>query len=400
MESGKHYSQVVNTSYHLSMAALEPRHSGTSPNKHVKLMLEHAKAEFLLCTLHYEKVLQVPLDLNFVEGEEVTFFIQGEGTVHLTGYLTDMNKLQESDATSDEESSVEEVEDDNLTSRLLQVEDEDSEDSDFTPGKASKSKPVQNGPKKAKASKTEIASQEDGISDEADLAEDGTEDEDEEQSGEDEEQSGEEEQPGEESGEDEEQSGEEEEGEDDEEEVAATPVVTPGVLKRKYGQQEFSKRSTKKSSLSNTSVTADETSPEEKARKKRKRSKRDSNTTLQPEHSPMDKNQTVLQGGIQSQDLRIGSGPVAKPGKNVHVYYTGKLANNKEFDSCRSGKAFSFKMGKGDVIKGWDIGIQGMRVGGKRRLVVPPSQGYGNARAGAIPPNSTLYFDVELKAVS
>ncbi|KAM7311005.1 46 kDa FK506-binding nuclear protein isoform X3 [Ixodes scapularis] len=84
----------------------------------------------------------------------------------------------------------------------------------------------------------------------------------------------------------------------------------------------------------------------------------------------------------------------------VHVYYTGKLANNREFDSCRSGKAFSFKLGKGDVIKGWETGIQGMRVGGKRRLVIPPGQGYGSTRMGDIPPNSTLYFDVELKAVS
>lgn len=395
LESGKRYSQVVNTSYHLSMAALEPRQSGSSSHKRVMLMLEHAKAEFLLCTLDYEKALQVPLDLSFVEGEEVTFFLNGEGTVHLTGYLTDVNGLGEPDATSEEDSSSaeEEVEDHNLTSRPV-----------------AKSKRAQNGTKKAAALKSnnslvELVSNEIGSDDdssdedfEADMVEDAADDEeDEEQSDEDEEQSDEE---------DSDEDGEEEEEKDseEEEEEVAVPVVPLAERKRKHTQQEAAKHSPNKSSLSNASiVTADGASPEEGTRKKRKRNKKDSSSSLpvvQQEQSPKGKNQTVLQGGVQSQDLRVGSGPVAKLGKSVHVYYTGKLANNREFDSCRSGKAFSFKLGKGDVIKGWETGIQGMRVGGKRRLVIPPSQGYGSTRMGDIPPNSTLYFDVELKAVS
>uniref|UniRef100_A0A0K8RP32 FK506-binding protein n=1 Tax=Ixodes ricinus TaxID=34613 RepID=A0A0K8RP32_IXORI len=395
LESGKRYSQVVNTSYHLSMAALEPRQSGSSSHKRVMLMLEHAKAEFLLCTLDYEKALQVPLDLSFVEGEEVTFFLNGEGTVHLTGYLTDVNGLGEPDATSEEDSSSaeEEVEDHNLTSRPV-----------------AKSKRAQNGTKKAAALKSnnslvELVSNEIGSDDdssdedfEADMVEDAADDEeDEEQSDEDEEQSDEE---------DSDEDGEEEEEKDseEEEEEVAVPVVPLAERKRKHTQQEAAKHSPNKSSLSNASiVTADGVSPEEGTRKKRKRNKKDSSSSLpvvQQEQSPKGKNQTVLQGGVQSQDLRVGSGPVAKPGKSVHVYYTGKLANNREFDSCRSGKAFSFKLGKGDVIKGWETGIQGMRGGGKRRLVIPPSQGYGSTRMGDIPPNSALYFDVELKAVS
>lgn len=392
LESGKRYSQVVNTSYHLSMAALEPRQSGSSSHKRVMLMLEHAKAEFLLCTLDYEKALQVPLDLSFVEGEEVTFFLNGEGTVHLTGYLTDVNGLGEPDATSEEGSSSaeEEVEDHNLTSRPV-----------------AKSKKAQNGTKKAAALKSnnslvELVSNEIGTDNdssdedfEADMVEDAADDEeDEEQSDEDEEQSDEE---------DSDEDGEEEEEKDSEdEEEVAVPVVPLAERKRKHPQRESAKHSPNKSSLSNAStVTADGASPEEGARKKRKRNKKDlSSSLVQQEQSPKGKNQTVLQGGVQSQDLRVGSGPVAKPGKSVHVYYTGKLANNREFDSCRSGKAFSFKLGKGDVIKGWETGIQGMRVGGKRRLVIPPGQGYGSTRMGDIPPNSTLYFDVELKAVS
>nr|XP_054756689.1 39 kDa FK506-binding nuclear protein-like [Lytechinus pictus] len=82
------------------------------------------------------------------------------------------------------------------------------------------------------------------------------------------------------------------------------------------------------------------------------------------------------------------------------MYYRGVLASNqKEFDSQLSGKPFMFGLGKGEVIKGWDAGIIGMKVGGKRRLTVPPSQAYGSQRIGPIPPNSTLVFDVELKAV-
>ncbi|PRD21580.1 UNVERIFIED_CONTAM: FK506-binding protein 4 [Trichonephila clavipes] len=85
----------------------------------------------------------------------------------------------------------------------------------------------------------------------------------------------------------------------------------------------------------------------------------------------------------------------------VHVYYTGKLENNKVFDSCQAGKKpFTFKLGCGQVIKGWDLGVEGMRVGGKRRLKIPPQMGYNKQRTGPIPPNSTLYFIVELKAVS
>lgn len=82
------------------------------------------------------------------------------------------------------------------------------------------------------------------------------------------------------------------------------------------------------------------------------------------------------------------------------VYYTGKLQSGKVFDSTTSGKPFSFKLGTKQVIPGWDFGIQGMKVGGKRRLTIPASMGYGNKKQGPIPANSTLLFDVELKGVN
>lgn len=106
--------------------------------------------------------------------------------------------------------------------------------------------------------------------------------------------------------------------------------------------------------------------------------------------------------GLQYWDIVVGTGATAIAGKRVSVHYTGWLANGKKFDSSVDrGKAFVFLLGAGDVIKGWDEGVVGMKVGGKRQLRVPEDLGYGPRGApGAIPPYATLIFDVELLGVS
>jgi FKBP-type peptidyl-prolyl cis-trans isomerase FkpA len=101
---------------------------------------------------------------------------------------------------------------------------------------------------------------------------------------------------------------------------------------------------------------------------------------------------------LVTKDLVVGKGAEAKAGDSVKVHYVGTLTDGKEFDSSRKhNEPFAFELGAGRVIKGWDQGVAGMKVGGKRKLTVPPSLGYG-ARGfpPVIPPNSTLLFDVEL----
>ena len=108
----------------------------------------------------------------------------------------------------------------------------------------------------------------------------------------------------------------------------------------------------------------------------------------------------ALQNGLKKTDVVVGKGPVAKAGDHVTVEYTGKLTNGKQFDSSVGRAPFSFTLGAGQVIKGWDLGVAGMKVGGKRKLVIPPGLGYGAQGAGGdIPPNATLVFDVELKSI-
>jgi FKBP-type peptidyl-prolyl cis-trans isomerase FkpA len=107
-----------------------------------------------------------------------------------------------------------------------------------------------------------------------------------------------------------------------------------------------------------------------------------------------------MPSGLTYEDIVVGEGAVAGAGKTLTVHYTGWLADGKKFDSSMGRSPFEFKLGAGRVIRGWDEGVVGMRVGGKRRLTVPPELGYGKAGAGGvIPPNATLVFEVELLQV-
>jgi FKBP-type peptidyl-prolyl cis-trans isomerase FkpA len=111
-------------------------------------------------------------------------------------------------------------------------------------------------------------------------------------------------------------------------------------------------------------------------------------------------NAVTTSDGLIYEDLDVGTGAAAQAGNTVSVYYTGWLADGTKFDSSLDrGQTFDFTLGAGSVIAGWDEGVVGMKVGGIRLLVIPPSLGYGATQYSSIPGNSTLTFEVQLAAI-
>jgi FKBP-type peptidyl-prolyl cis-trans isomerase len=125
-------------------------------------------------------------------------------------------------------------------------------------------------------------------------------------------------------------------------------------------------------------------------------------TAAKPAHPPAGPTKVTGDGtktdsGLQYWDIKEGTGAVAQKGQTAKMHYTGWLTNGKKFDSSIGSQPYEFKIGQGEVIKGWDEGVLGMKVGGKRQLRIPPDLAYGSkGYPGVIPPDSTLIFDVQL----
>ncbi|XP_063224685.1 46 kDa FK506-binding nuclear protein-like [Bacillus rossius redtenbacheri] len=413
LEPGKRYAQTVDTAFHVSMACLETK---PSDNETTSVILDHNDREFILCSLQRQRFLQSQLDLNFSSGEKIAFLTSGQGKVHLTGYLI------EPDEDDDDDDDFEMPEDADSAISL----------SDKLAGKMSasaKRKKKQNAPKEEKK-KQKITNEVDD--DESDFPTSDLEDDsDEVELG-----SGDEE----ESDDDDNLELDEEDEEEEDSEEEDSDKATSGIAKntsttsfstagstpfhKKHegkeklatpGSQKGDKKSPKQTPVS---VLKKEKTPlagningtpgEKSGKKKKNKNKGDSasNTPVQGKNpganiTPAKTPKQQLAGGVVIEESKIGNGPVAKQGSYVTVFYTGRLKqNNKQFDAVNQGTGFKFRLGSNEVIRGWDIGIPGMKVGGKRKIVIPPQMAYGNKGSPpVIPPNSALVFEVELRNV-
>ncbi|XP_065169985.1 46 kDa FK506-binding nuclear protein isoform X2 [Atheta coriaria] len=380
MEPQKKYTQTVKKAFHISMAALD---NDTATDEYVQVMCGYDNRKYLLCTLHKDKVMQCALDLSFDIGTEVSFITNGHSHVHLSGYL-----IQDEDMFDDLEEEEEECEQEEADVSVGNVSA-----SNIVSGKRSKPGKAEGQPPTKKLKTMDLLQDiDDGEDDEDDsdvdindlLEESDDEDDtgvdeadlDDDEDEDDEDEDGEEEEDDEEEGEEEESDDEEEESDDEEDEVFDMPPQNGTAKKGKKAQLAEQK----------------------KAAQQEKSPKADKKSAAQQAKSPTKR---VAEGGVQIEDIRVGSGAPAKAGRMVSVFYEGRFKSGKIFDSSTKGNGFKFRLGRGEVIKGWDVGVSGMKVGGKRRIVCPPAMAYGaKGSPPTIPPNSTLTFEVELRNVN
>ncbi|XP_014485469.1 PREDICTED: 46 kDa FK506-binding nuclear protein-like [Dinoponera quadriceps] len=387
MEPNKWYSQVVENSFHVSMASLDVE---TADDGIVQVILCYGDRNYLLCSLKKNSTWQVPLDLNFQEGTKIAFTCNGEGHVHLTGYMImdentdDFDKYEDESENEQEEVQVnkklpkrkatESPKEEKELKRLKQlVEAESSDDDDI---------------------------EEDGI-DQDDAEDSDDEDNMQEIEDDDDDDNDEEEEEEEEEDNDDEEDDEDEEDEEDEEEnkmqIQRKPTKQPqqheNKKKQTQEQQQPKKKHDNQKLINGKEVRSEQQSKQQKKNKVEQ-------AQLHQQNAQKEAKKRVVEGGVLVEDKKIGNGAVAQSGKFVAVYSVGRLKNGKKIDSTLEGEGFKFRLGKGEVIRGWDVGIAGMKIGGKRRITIPPNMAYGaKGSPPVIPGNSTLIFDIELRKV-
>jgi len=396
MEPHKRYSQTVKRSFHISMAALDICESTDAP---VQVMCGFEDRKYLLCTLQKDSIVQCPLDLNFDVGDQVSFVINGGSHVHLSGYINDEFDDQFGAEEEEEEEEIDETAIEQLgnvsasnivTGKRPKKEKKNSSPNGQPPAKKTKLMKLldevnsQDESDDSDVQLSDLIGEEEEDEDETTFVEDDEDGEDDdEEDGEDDDEDIEEEEDDEllEEEEDEEDDDEEaEEEESEEEEIMAKPKMN-GVAKKSQASKDKKDSQTKQKS-------------NEQKKKGEKENQKPQEKSQKPERK-------TIEGGVIIEDLKVGSGQAAKSGKVVQVFYEGRLKNNnKLFDACTKGNGMKFRLGKQEVIKGWDVGVQGMKVGGKRRIICPPNMAYGpKGSPPVIPGNSTLVFEVELKKV-
>ncbi|KAF8938011.1 peptidylprolyl isomerase fpr4 [Dissophora ornata] len=328
----KTYSQVVEESFKLSMAALDET---TKPGRSsVRVTVD--KKTFVLCSLIAGKVEQQTLDLVFTEGESITFSVSGENSVHLSGnYLPDDEGMDfEDDDEMDMDMDEDEDEDEDDEDEDEDEEDEQDDNVIVTKGAKRVAKFEEPSKKQAVPEKKQKVSEE-----------------------------------------------------------KAAPVKAKEAAKKEAAPK---KDEPKKEAAAKKEAPKKEAAKKEEPKKEAAKKEEPKKEAAKKEEPKKD-NKKVLANGLVIEDVKVGTGAAAKSGKKIGMRYVGRLTNGKVFDKNTSGKPFSFNLGRGEVIKGWDLGIQGMMLGGERRLTIPPALAYGAQGAPPdIPRNATLVFEVKL----
>ncbi|KAJ2827836.1 peptidylprolyl isomerase fpr3 [Coemansia furcata] len=340
----KTYTQTVDASFRVSNASLGE--VITNQGRTSVLLTVHEK-RFVLCSLTPGKIEQQPLDITLTEGEEITFETFGENEVHLTGNFIADDEDDEDDmyGSDDDEEDGEDIDLDNITPEGLQ----------------------------------DLINR--GLIDPSDLQLDDGSDED--YDSEDAETDG---RIREVTSEEEEELVEEAMSEDE------APVVEVKIKKqadKKRKPEEKEEQPAAPAKLSKKAKQAEKAKQQaaEKAAEKPKAEKPKAEKAKA----------ATLAGGVVVETKTEGAGAGAKKGQRVGMYYVGKLTNGKVFDQNTKGKPFWFRLGAGEVIKGWDTGILGMKKGEERRLTIPGPMAYGSRGAPPdIPPHATLVFDIRL----
>lgn len=356
VEPGKNYSQEVPNTFKLTMASLGPQAEGKTSRTTLILKIDD-KEDYALCSLTLGKVEQQPLDLVFAQGESISFQVEGDSSIHLTGYYLEdsVDDFIDDDMEEDgDEIYSDEAEEDS------QIEYDSEFDSEEYDSECSDEECTEN--HRNPRIQLVDSEEEEDVSEEDLSEEDGEEEED---------------------------------SEEDEEEESEMSTDEDAESAKRNRTVHFDLPEAKKAKEEPKAAAQPQkpAQPQQPA----KAAPQQANKIEEPQKAgPVKK---TLPSGLQIEDLKLGNGVKAAKGKSVLIHYKGTLTNGKIFDSSFGKKPLKFTVGRGDVIKGMDIGIVGMCVGGSRKLVIPAPLAYGNQALPGIPKNSTLIFEIRLEKI-
>lgn len=341
IKPGKFVTQELDEPIHLTHACL----SSVESKSRSSLILTVDEEEFTICHLIPEKCEQQTIDIEFSAGSTVGFKVKGSNPINIMGkYLEDEEDMMMDD---DMEEIPEDLDEEILSDEVIDSDYEIEEETD------------EEGVVQPKIVEINEAEEDEKNADENDESE--------------------------------EESEVEELSEDESEEE-----ITEN--KKASEKEEVSAKS---QDLKRRVTFADDQTASKQAKVQIPEKQAKNSNSQGPQNKQKQSKVHTLPSGLVIEDKTPGTGARAKNGKRVSVRYVGKLMNGKVFDSNTSGKPLKFMVGRGEVIKGWDMGVNGMQVGGVRRLKIPPALAYGKQGAPPdIPKNATLMFDVKLLAVN